>query len=1083
MGLQIVSPDISYLDFKFTLDISGNTPIATFENLSTITNPSNLDWVFELYSPSGVPIYQGNFDNPDVNNGGWTSPFLINSGFPMPNNQIEWGNDSNPYIAKVKVKDGNNQIFELEKRIPLCRPSGNNKDSKNYFGETQVDIKTLCKTAQLFCEDKTNYTYRGLAGTPVSKVFTLIKPPDDNGNPPAPVVVNNFNSCLINIQQSGSGYQWFLVSIFQYDYGDNIFVKIKYINNRYKSTFTVYCNLDISPIACELSKLDQRIDNGDCEDIAEAKELSNRVTSKLLRALIGILYPLTGIDPYQIIEEIKELTGWDCNCCSKGIVPLASISSNNISYSVNKIGGDISASFDLSNPSAVVLQLYDISYTFNICSGTTSSAFQIINKSATNYSKEFCFTVNLNTLASEILTEIGSSTILKQTLNNLIISNANFALTVDYKCIEPSQSCSYTFTSANLSAYTQILVEGFEYVFNNQTYHAYVNFIFDKTNASQLQTALNNLNLGTFTVTYASNVLTIQLQQTNLDIKYFTYSPTNANIDLKFIITKDCSNNVVTENVSTVVQKIINWICGLVLKNIKAGQSYIIKKITEIGQPLIDILTNPEDDASKLLYNFIQEYNNLVNIVNSITQFDCNKIDSVFQTYPLNVELQTSDYLLGNVAKQCVKVPYDKIAKLIFRLAKTNQDIKNEFCEAVSLCGKAICQPVSNMTVTYNSTTQTLTAVILNNGALQYRIGYRIADSGQNLSGIQVVSASNTINTTVTWNGITPNNYEVVVVAICGDGESEPFIVKANSCAKPISFNVTFDEANNKFNITYSVPSGVNNVKINVIYPNGGTYTTIQPVGTGTASISRPNNLFGVFEFNLQSVCDTNYGWYSEPTNSILIDVPEYSSCPMVTDIQVSNIGQNSVTITATKPIGNNVNGFKLVLTNLATNQVTQYIANNPGSQVTWNISGLMPATQYSIVIYTICSAMSGNEYESMPAVGPNFTTASGATNNSSLINNTGQNFTFYSVEINGSIVLSGTNLNVGNSVAFNTGNYTNATVSIVAPDIKQLTSATLVSNSITYTGVFNGPGTDPTVVFSNVNIANGMVITLTYSP
>lgn len=1051
---QVISPDISVLDFAIQLDISGATPSAKFTNLSTQIHAASLAWCMELYSPSGTIVHKGDFAAADVA-ASWAAPFIVNTGFPKPFNQIEWS--GTPYLAKVRVKDSNGNIFELQKSIAVCRPAGNTKDSQNTFGKAAVLIVARCAKSQVYAEDKTNYSYQGISGTPVSKVFKLFFPKDDTGNEPAAKTVNNFNSYLLPVTQSGPGYEYFLTSVFDYDMTDNVSVRVKYIA---RDIFTLYCHLDISPIACEIQKLQDTIINGKCEDAAAAQSLLNKVTPMLVTAMIGITNPQSGIDSFEVVANIMKLSGWDCNCCPNGMVPLGSTASNDFLFDVQSDGGDADGDVVVDG-NTITFLIHDKSYVVNIAGDSESAAFsfEIDNQ---QYQKTYRLRTDIDTLSTELLANIAANPGLLTTLNGMINTNSgNWKLAVDMSCLDPNQkSCTYSFVTLSLAAVPNALIKELWVNVNGDIFKKTINFLFDKTNAAALQTLLNTLNLGVFTAAYAANVLTIASANNTNDFEKLTYN-INSAVDISMAMTKNCSNPV-TIDANTVVQKLIDRVCGLILGSVKSGIGFTINKISQIGGAINTDTIGATESAANVIKSLVASYNTLLELVNKIKGLDCTAIQAVF---PDGTDDPSVVY--GVRGKTCANIPIDVLAITIFKRAQQISTVKAEMCKANASCATAICTPVANMTASLAA--GTLTAVITNTGALKYRIGYRpigeLVTPGP-LLGVKEIDFTAGATTTTTFAGLVAGTYEVVVIALCASGESASYAATSQVCAKPTAFNVTFDGTN----FTISFAAVATKVLLEIDMPNGGINQSVRLIASGNVVFPRPAGVFGLFVFRLRAVCDEANAWYSDPIDPITFDVAELASCPVVTDAAVSAITNAGANFSATKPVGTNVNAFTLRLIRQTDGAISEYTTNNGGPTATWTIAGLNSNTEYAWEILTECT-----DGQSNAVVGGTFTTQAAGGNNSSITNSSTHVAAPWGIRINGAIIQKGPTLNIAAVANFRIGDYSDCTVEVNVTDLG-IQYATLVSNANNYAPSSVSGGW---LTFNHVDLTAGMAITL----
>lgn len=409
MALPITtSPDITLLDFDILYDISGATPTITLTNASVgnpsgTTNLSNCSWWYKITTPSATIIHEGNSATPDVPNANWTTITVPDTwptpfGVP-PYGQIEFS-CSVPYTAVLYVKDSDDNIFSLTKTGKICRPNGNTPTSKGNFGEGKVNMQTMCNKSKITAADITNYTYQGLLGTGTEQKWTLTYPQNVDGVTPAPVEVEDMPYVVFSIGFNGEGYQIYMNTYSTYEVADGVFVKIQY---KFKQLFNVYCNIDLCPLVCEIDAMYKQLSPkcGTSSSDIELKDKLLRINSLLNLCFIGISQPLCGVNVPALIEKIKKIGDFECNCCSvpggiNGISEGASLSFNfttcgDITASVSSIGDNYT--FDIK----------DTRYLFQICEDSDSEAFSFESSTDTgSCTKTICLKTDLEILRTEL---------------------------------------------------------------------------------------------------------------------------------------------------------------------------------------------------------------------------------------------------------------------------------------------------------------------------------------------------------------------------------------------------------------------------------------------------------------------------------------------------------------------------------------------------------------------------------------------------------------------------------------------------------------------------------------------------------
>lgn len=300
------STDISIFDFNPQWDISGVIPVLRIFNVSAGDNLSNVAYWFVATAGGSIAFHTGTAAAPDVT-GLWDT-LPIAEPIPQTLGHIDWSGSD--FSVTGFARDLAGQVFSFTKVAHICRPSGNGKTgTTGNFGVGNVDMTVMCDKARIYVEDNTDYTYAGLTGINIYKQIKLIYPPDATGTPPDPKVVLDSNSALIPISINGDGYVLILASFYAYTFPDGSSVKIQF---KFQKAFAVQCNVDLCPLICDIERLEQRYEKYGC-DTDERSRLA-LINSKLNRALMAKMQPLCGVDVAALVDEIKALGGFTCDC-------------------------------------------------------------------------------------------------------------------------------------------------------------------------------------------------------------------------------------------------------------------------------------------------------------------------------------------------------------------------------------------------------------------------------------------------------------------------------------------------------------------------------------------------------------------------------------------------------------------------------------------------------------------------------------------------------------------------------------------------------------------------------------------------
>lgn len=576
------SPDLSNLLVKVIWDISGRYPVITLQNLSTGDNLANVSYAFVIKSPSETFIYDGSLNQPDIS-GVWTfftfysstpDPLLsppptnyIVAPWPRPWNQIEWSGA--PYQLFILAKDSLNTTWELPIYQTICRPVGNTQVSTTTYGKGAISLKINCDNANAFFEDITNSSYRGLSGTLESSQLRVNYPDDETDEPPVPFVINNFSTALVPITYDSDNYEYIYTAVYLYNFDDDSYVRVKYY---IKERFSVYCNIDLCPLVCEYERLLAKAERGECGDVAETNKKLLQINGKMNLAMIAKTQPLCGIDLPALIEEIKVLGGFQCDCCTpSGIKPFNSANLGDYNFQIISGGGDISGTVAVTGNN-IQFTLYDKNYIFKICDTAPTSAFTV-TPSTSGFTRTYCLNVNMIQLSTDILTTIKNNVSLVNLFNSIVdFGSVSTKLIVDGGCIfQSTSSCDYSYIIGTVPVdTTYVLLTSIKV--GNIIRPIY--FAFNQSNLAALSSYMNGLGIGTAIVTYlgAGNV-GIEFLTNTYDLGDLTYQITTSSYIAAY--SKQCTGFLPID-ASQVVQEIIYYLCGLTDAELVTSQIYTI---------------------------------------------------------------------------------------------------------------------------------------------------------------------------------------------------------------------------------------------------------------------------------------------------------------------------------------------------------------------------------------------------------------------------------------------------------------------------------------------------------------------------
>jgi hypothetical protein len=692
------SPDITFLQVQVTFDISGATPIVSLLNQSAGPNLQNILYAFIVLSPTGTPIHEGVLTSPDIT-GSWTT-YTLSDPWPMPAQSIEWSGA--PYSFQVFAQDSiGNQYSNAPQVATICRPNGNTNLSKNTYGVGRMNVKLQCTQGNIFFEDCTNTSYQGLTGTYIGSNLTVVYPIDETNVIPTPFSISQFSNALVPITYSSTNYQYTYNSIYLYQLSPTVFIQLRYrskdpLTGTYAVTFPVLCNIDLSPVVCNLVKLKESLKDGSCSDIAKTEQQILQITPALFLAFIGIEQPLTGVNVAKQIEEIQVISGWDCSCCyqATGIIPQTSAIFANTNFSVVNTCGDITGTVVVAGNN-IQFMLADKSYVFALSNSIPTQAFSI-TPTINGCVKTYTLNVNLVTLSTDLLTTMASNPALV-TLFNTIVQPKTPMLVIDGACVFSSNDeFDYTFTLANAP------LDGTFIVFTGIQSSGNVvgqNYTFTYTTLDSIQGYLNSLGIGSFVVTYSSPggiVVTTTANPNNLSNLTYTIASSST-----IYVANMIKNTVAVTPVSQTyaIQQIVYYLCGFTDTDAKTSQPFNIPTITSGAAGALPLAAG--SPLTQFLLDTISALNSVISYVLGLGSVNCTTLSAIFQ--PNANVLNTNNLLYGykgsGVNGGCAGILPLELFNLMLTAGATNATTQAAFCAMVSNCGAG--KPCAQFTYAY----------------------------------------------------------------------------------------------------------------------------------------------------------------------------------------------------------------------------------------------------------------------------------------------------------------------------------------------------------------------------------------------
>lgn len=861
------SPDIGVLEVEIVFDLTGAAPVINLTNQTTanntvspIPNLNVLDWALNIYSPTGTPIYQSDFTTPwqASGTGPWTTE-AITAPWPNPFNQIEWGQ----YRVEFQVKDSNGTIYNLYKSTNICKPVGNNKQA-DVYGHVKIDVEALCASASLYIKDTSSKLYQGITGVNQESYLAVDYPRDGTGTLPAPYVLTTFVTDAIVPFYTNGETEATYYSLWRYDLGDNVFIIIRYVG---QEAFQVQCNIDLCPIACEVKALEDSITNGSCTNADDAQKKLNKITPRLLRAFIAKANPTCGVDLPALIDEIKAIGGFTCDCSTVSTgIGTTTPEIGPFVFSVNNQGGDVVASFSVTDGN-VVLNIKDKSYSFGgNCIGSSSTAISLVpTTSGTNTA--VCLNTDIAALAEDIYAATASSPYL---LNLFCALNAlcggGGGIVVDGKCIINNNACDIDWVLDGITGSNATLV-----FLQVAGVYQTINFTFNTGDLTPLQTYLNTLGLGTFAVTdLGGNQVKISTTANTENLGDIIYRDSSGSNAKKTATTTRNCNALAQLTTSEIIQAIIDYLCALDDTQVVTSQDYEICYIDPTTLIKKTVTVPLGSTLSALYVELLARGCDTINFIMAVKGLSCGSLQALFT--PALGLMGANDFLMGTAQGKCTRLYPVLTFTRMMQLAVYDQDARNAFCILVGLCnGGQPCQPYSvlNVLSVENSPADNQLTVVVtftHPEAIKALIRYKRIDLGSEWSvPAEVLPGASPYSTPSVADG----QYMIGITPVYADGRYCGEITKLTAvCGAISSFSAAFDGSD--INVAYAATSP--KVKVNVQFPNGGTFTQIYTTGDPIV-ITPPGDVFGIFTANIQPVCNETTEWYGAQTAPAVMDV------------------------------------------------------------------------------------------------------------------------------------------------------------------------------------------------------------------
>ena len=119
-----------------------------------------------------------------------------------------------------------------------------------------------------------------------------------------------------------------------------------------------------------------------------------------------------------------------------------------------------------------------------------------------------------------------------------------------------------------------------------------------------------------------------------------------------------------------------------------------------------------------------------------------------------------------------------------------------------------------------------------------------------------------------------PNGqYRIGIKPVYADGRVCPEVfVDTRACIGINAFSAVKSAAN--IVVSYTPAAGLDSVRVNIIYPNGGSFQQIYSAAGTDITITPPSGLTGDFTVTMNPVCDVDSGFIGAATAPAIVTFP-----------------------------------------------------------------------------------------------------------------------------------------------------------------------------------------------------------------
>jgi hypothetical protein len=647
----------------------------TFEDISTYAGSSGSGIFsvagisFLLEDQQGVKLTEIDFADP-------TKYFV-----PSVTNKLDVDLSSLPYSylfqtykIQCAIDDGQGNIYYTTPVFKkICQPSNM---ADNGFVPGSFQIGPNCLDNILTVKDLTPFVYNGQTPVSTTKSGTLYYPTGTIS--PVTFTGTPFSNNAIYTGQ----YRIVCTAISEYDQGDDVYVDVTYKTD---NIFDITCANRIGDLMCCLVDL-QNTYLKNCNN-AIGKNAKDKLDDILIPFLIGLSKEINGQDASAEADMIKKTLNCDCGGSALRQNELNPINPSAYSIVITGVGGT-TVPAPIVNGTTKTFSVISNVYKVAKFDPNDLSLDISVDTSSPNAIK-YLIRINHFIIGQKVLNAIGADPNLLNLLNSYINTQANINLSgLDGKCITDISDIDY-FLTQNINASTKVLVIGTA----TNNYSAPPNLL--ASNVASVQSWLNGLGIGSFTVTLGVGGTSIGIQSLNNNnlLSFVSFNnPDNTNYFQRTNAT-----------IVSVLQAIIDYLCDLTALKSTLANIITLWQIDYNGLPASqsygvgDTQAAFNQGVADSIYNIVQR-------IYTLTGITFAKIKAVFSDDPSAV-IGPNGRIYGTPEGiSGVGFTDKQIAKMVIDAINKYADVKGLFC-AIDCEEPASCPDITNISLAMASAT------------------------------------------------------------------------------------------------------------------------------------------------------------------------------------------------------------------------------------------------------------------------------------------------------------------------------------------------------------------------------------------